>query len=96
MTHLTDDEHRDAARAGQADQEYRALAEAFEQTRAGFLETIVKSGFEETGLREKCYFAVIGLDAVKNVLLTVASSKAVVEHTALIRDILSGKDRAEG
>lgn len=88
--HTTDEEYREAARADQAAMELRETERAFEEVRKGLFEVIATSALGETNLRERCFMAVQSLDQVKAILLQVASSKAVVEHNALIRSIMAG------
>lgn len=89
--HNTDEEIMAAARGGQAEMELRETEKAFEGLRLGFLETIAKSGMEETGLREKCYLGVIVLDGVRQLLVSVQASKAVVDYNAVIREAMGEK-----
>ena len=91
MTALTEDEIQAASRASQAEHELRETDAAFKQVREGLLEVIASSKFGQQELREKCFLAVQSLDQVKTVLMQAATSKAVVEHNALIRAVMSGE-----
>lgn len=95
MADLTDDEIYAQARAIAAGSELRETDKAFADTRQGLLEVIATSAIGELDLREKCFLAVQTLDRVRTLLMTIASGKAIVEHSALIRGILGGADQAE-
>lgn len=94
MADLTHEETQAAARGEQAAYELRETEAAFAEVRAGLFEVIATSALGEQQLREKCFLAVQSLDQVKSVLMKVASSKDIVNHTALIRSILAGEDEA--
>lgn len=89
---MTAEEHREAARADQAAMELRETEKAFDEVRKGLFEAIATSKLGEHELREKCFMAVQALDAVRGILVQVASAKAMIEHNALIRGIIAGAD----
>lgn len=89
---MTDEANR--YRGAQADHELRETNAAFEQVRAGLVEAWATSTLGDAEAREKLYLSVQLLDAVRNELMKVATSKPMAESDDLIANIMAGRDDA--
>lgn len=96
MTNLTHEEQMAASAGAQAKVELRQTEQAFDAVRQGLFTLIEDSKVAETVIREQAYAGLSILNSVRAALFAVASSADVAEHSSLIRDILAGKDQAEG
>lgn len=89
MSDLTADERLELAAAAQARSEFDQLENAFAEVRAGMLEAIASSAFEDTLIRERLYMGVNVLDNVKAVLIRQAAGAEVARNAAAMREIMS-------
>lgn len=88
MTEYTDDEHAQLGAARQAVTELRQTEATLDKLRTAALEGIASSALGEERLREKLYFSVQAIDALRSALLAEAEGGKVIEHNALIRSLV--------
>lgn len=79
-------------RGTQAASELRETEAAFEEVRARFIDKWATSAIGEQEFREKAFLCVQMLDAVKAVLIAVATGAAMAEHDEMIANILAGRE----